>query len=83
MQCDAMLKFISVSKNRNELAIARERAENRRRPRFLSHSWHGSPTPSPTITVEEVKIGFPVMCGLIKFLILYVCVCVCSLHVSL
>lgn len=53
-----MLKFVSFSKKRDELAIAKERAENRRRPRFLSHSWHGSPTPSLTITIEEVKIEF-------------------------
>ena len=53
-----MLKFVSTSKTRDELAIARERAENRRRPRFLSHSSHGSPTPSPTIAVDEVKVEF-------------------------
>jgi hypothetical protein len=58
MQSDAMLKFVSFSKKRGELTNARERAEKRRRPRFLSHSWHGSPTPSPTITVTEVKIEF-------------------------
>jgi hypothetical protein len=51
-----MLKFMVVSRKTDEVAIARERAENRRRPRFLSHSWHGSPTPS--ITVEEVKTQF-------------------------
>jgi hypothetical protein len=56
---DAMLKFIVISKRRVELAIARERAENRRRPRFQSHSWHGSPSPASSTTAEEVNIKFP------------------------
>jgi hypothetical protein len=47
-----MLKFKVISKKTDEISIAREGAEIRRRPRFHSHSWHGSPTPS---TVEEVK----------------------------
>lgn len=67
-----MLKFIVISRKTDEVAIARERAENRRRPRFLSHSWHGSPTPPPSITVEEVKnIIYIILNFVTKFFLLY------------
>jgi hypothetical protein len=50
-----MLKFVVMSKRTVELAIARERAEKRRRPRFQSHSWHGSPSHAPSVAAEEVN----------------------------
>jgi hypothetical protein len=53
-----MLKFVLMSKRTVELGLARKRAENRRRPRFQSHSWHGSPSKAPGPAAEEVNMQF-------------------------